>query len=114
MITHVVLLKFKSGVKDADIEELTKSLEELPNKIKEIHSYEFGRDLVRSERSYDFALVSLFANLEALQRYLKHRHHRPVVKKIQKICESVITVDFEGPEAGSASTERPSWDFKPI
>ena len=114
MITHVVLLKFKSEVSDAQIEELTKSLDELPNKITEIHSYEFGRDLVRSERSYDFALVSLFANLEALKRYLKHRDHLPVAEKIQNMCDSVITVDFEGPDTGSTGIERPIWDIKPI
>ena len=111
MISHVVLLKFKPGVSDADIEELEKSLDELPNKITEIHTYEFGRDLIRSERSYDFALVSLFANLEALERYQQHRHHLPVVKKIKELCESVITVDFEGPEARSISKEMPSWDY---
>ena len=112
MISHVVLLKFKPGVSDADIEELEKSLDELPNKITEIHTYEFGRDLIRSERSYDFALVSLFANLEALQRYQQHRHHQPVARKIKELCESVITVDFEGPDAGSIGKDMPTWDYK--
>lgn len=114
MINHVVLLKFKPEVRDADIEELAKSLDELPNKIKEIHTYEFGRDLMHSEKSYDFALVSLFANQETLQRYLQHRYHLPVVKKIQELCDNVITVDFEGPDTGSIIVESPSWDFKPI
>lgn len=99
MISHVVLLKFKPGVGEVDIEELEKMLNELPNKITEIHAYEFGRDLVRSQRSYDFALTSLFANLEALDRYQSHPQHRPVLKKIQEICENVVTVDFEGPKA---------------
>jgi len=49
----------------------------MPNRITEIHSYEFGRDVVRSQRSFDFALVSLFANLEALERYQQHRQHLP-------------------------------------
>ena len=53
MISHVVLMKFKPGVSEVDIEELEKLLNELPNKITEIHAYEFGRDLVRSKRSYD-------------------------------------------------------------
>lgn len=99
MINHVVLIKFKPGVSEVDIEELEKMLDDLPNKITEIHVYEFGRDLVRSRRSYDFALTALFANLEALNRYLNHPQHKPVPKKIQEICESVATVDFEGPKA---------------
>ena len=101
MINHVVLLKFKAGVKDADINDLEKSLDDLPNKIHEIHTYEFGRDVVRSPRSYDFALVALFANVQTLERYQEHPEHRPVLKKIQKLCERVITVDFEGSDAGA-------------
>ena len=99
MINHVVLIKFKPGVTEVDIEELEKMLDDLPNKIMEIHAYEFGRDLVRSPRSYDFALTALFANLEALDRYLEHPRHKPVAAKIQQISESIVTVDFEGPKA---------------
>jgi len=114
MINHLVLLKFKSGVTESDIEELEKMLDDLPNKITEIHLYEFGRDIIRSQRSFDFALVSLFANIEALERYQQHRQHLPVLKKIKQMCENVATVDFEGSDAGSIDIDRPTWDFKPI
>ena len=114
MLNHVVLMKFKAGIPDTDIGELEKMLDDLPNKIAEIHSYEFGRDIISSERSYDFALVSLFANPEALERYQQHRQHRPVLKKIKKMCQNVATVDFEGSDAGSIEIERPTWEFKPI
>jgi len=114
MINHVILLKFKSGVTESDIEELEKMLDDLPNKITEIHLYEFGRDIIRSQRSFDFALVSLFANIEALERYQQHRQHLPVLKKIKQMCENVATVDFEGSDAGSVQIERSSLDFKPI
>ena len=99
MINHVVLMKFKPGVGDTDIEALERILDGLPNIIMEIHAYEFGRDLVHSPRSYDFALTALFANLEALDRYRNHPQHLKVLKTIQEICESVVTVDFEGPKA---------------
>ena len=33
MLNHVVMLKFKSGVEETDIEELEKMLDDLPNKI---------------------------------------------------------------------------------
>jgi quinol monooxygenase YgiN len=89
-------------------------LDDLPNKIIEIHSYEFGRDIIRSPKSYDFALVSLFANPAALERYRQHRHHQPVLKKIKQLCEKVATVDFEGSDAGSMDKEKPIWGFNPI
>ena len=95
MIHHVVMFKFKPEVKDSDIGELEKGIDALPNKIKEIQALEFGRDILRSERSYDLALVSVFANVEALQRYQNHPDHLVVVKKVKEICRNVVTVDFE-------------------
>jgi hypothetical protein len=89
MINHVVLAKFKPGIEQADIEELESMLDDLPNRITEIHTYEFGQDLIHSARSYDFAIVALFANLETLERYHTHPRHLPVVKKIQEICDHV-------------------------
>lgn len=113
MINHVVLAKFKAGVGKAEIEELERMLDDLPNKITEIQTYEFGQDLIHAAKSYDFAIVALFANLEALGRYQDHPRHLPVVKKIQEISDDVITADFEGPNAGSINIEQPEWDFKP-
>ena len=81
MINHVMLTKFKSGVSAVDIEELERMLDDLPNRITEIHTYEFGRDLTRSARSYDFALSALFANPEALDRYQSHPRYLPIAKK---------------------------------
>lgn len=101
MINHVILIKFKPGVSEVDIEELEKMLDDLPKKITEIHAYEFGRDVLRSKRSYDFALAAIFANLETLNRYRKHPQRMPVAKKIQEIAENIATVDFEGYVPGS-------------
>ncbi|MFZ0241209.1 MAG: Dabb family protein [Desulfobacterales bacterium] len=100
MLSHVVSMKFRPAVTTADIDELEKMLEELPNTIVEIQMYEFGRDVLRSGRSYDYALVALFANEEALQRYQKHPEHLKVVEKLNVLCENVITVDFYGTDAG--------------
>ena len=113
MINHVVLAKFKAGVGKADIEELERMLDDLPNKITEIQTYEFGQDLSHAAKSYDFAIVALFANLEAIDRYQTHPQYLPVVKKIQEICDDIVTADFKGPDAGSIDIERPVWDFKP-
>lgn len=107
MLNHVVLIKFKENVPEEKILELEALLEELPNKILEIHSFEFGRDIIHSQRSYDFALVSLFANTESLQRYQDHPDHQPVLKKIRSIGESIIAVDFMGTDASDFKEKTP-------
>jgi hypothetical protein len=95
MITHVVMMKFKPAVTDDDIDALEALLDGLPDKIGEIQSYDFGRDVVRSERSYDFALVSIFANLDTLKHYQIHPDHQVVVKKLGGMCEKIVAVDYE-------------------
>ena len=95
MIQHVVMFKFKPDVKDSDIEEFEKAIDALPHKIAEIQALESGRNIFRSERSYDFALVSVFADMEALQRYQNHPDHLLVVSKVKEICSKVGSVDFE-------------------
>jgi hypothetical protein len=95
MVHHIVLLKFKPGIAGEQIDELASMLDELPNKIIEIHLYEFGRDILNTDRSYDFALVALFANVQALERYQKHPEHLKVLEKIDAMCGDIKTVDFE-------------------
>ena len=88
MLKHVVFLKFKKDVPESAIAEIEKGLGELPDIIPEIMEFQFGRDVLRSERSYDFALVSEFENLEAMQRYQVHPAHQKVVAKIKEVCDS--------------------------
>ena len=107
MLNHIVLIKFKKDAPEEDIQDLENLLEELPNTILEIHSFEFGRDIIHSDRSYDFALVSLFANIESLQRYQVHPEHQRVLKKMKSISESVFSVDFMGTEASDFKEKTP-------
>jgi hypothetical protein len=94
MIKHIVLLKFKKDARSEGIGDLENKLGALPGEIPEIKSYEFGRDVVRSDRSYDFALVSVFEDTDSLKRYQVHPKHQEVLKTVKELCESVIVADF--------------------
>ena len=95
MLNHIVLMKFKPGVADARIRQLESTLDDLPNHIIEIQTYEFGQDVLHTDRSWDFALVSGFANLEAMQRYQRHPAHQAVVALLHELCDRTACVDFE-------------------
>ena len=95
MLKHVVFFKFKKGTPESAIVEIEKGLGGLPGLISEIREFKFGRDVVHSERSYDFALVSAFANIEEMNRYQIHPAHQAVVAKIREVSESILAVDFE-------------------
>ena len=94
MIKHVVLAKFKPGVTAEQIAELRKSLGTLPGRIPEIKGYDFGQD-VRPEKTLDFALVSTFADMAAVKRYLVQPDHVAVGRYIRSLCESLQVIDFE-------------------
>lgn len=94
MLKHVVFMKFKPTATEEDILDLEKALGALPEAIPEIKGYEFGRDIVKSERSYDLALVSTFESLETMKRYQVHPDHVLVLEKVKKLVESILVVDF--------------------
>lgn len=95
MLKHVVFMKFKKDASEAAISEILKEFKTLPGIIPEIKEYVFGRDVVKSERSYDFALVSAFEDLEAMKRYQVHAAHQAVVTKVKMVTESILAVDFD-------------------
>lgn len=95
MLKHVVFMKFKPETPAEAVRNLERSLGALPAVIPEIRQYEFGPDVLRSERSYDFALVSAFEDLDALKRYQVHPDHVVVLNKVRAMCDSILAVDFE-------------------
>ncbi len=95
MIQHVVMMTFKAGTDQDRVAELEKLLGALPGVIEEIRSYDFGRDVLHSQRSFDFALVSAFDDLAAMDRYQQHPRHQEVLQFIGQICDRVHVVDFE-------------------
>lgn len=94
MIRHIVFIKFKENAKKEDIRAVEKGLGALPGIISEIREYEFGRDVLKTERSYDFALISAFEDIESLKRYQVHPEHQVVVGKIKVVAEDVLAVDY--------------------
>jgi len=95
MLKHLVFFKFKPEAGAAEIADLENSLRGLPALIPEIREFIVGRDVVRSERSFDLALVSAFDDLAAMNRYQVHPDHQAVVAKVKALCSGVAAVDFE-------------------
>lgn len=96
MLKRVVVIKFKKGVPESAIADLEKGLAGLPVVMAgTVGNFQFGRDVLHSERSYDFGLSMEFENLEAVERYRSHPAHQEVLKKVLEHLDSLITVDFE-------------------
>jgi hypothetical protein len=114
MIHHVVVTKFKPGVSDVDIEELERMLDDLPNRIIEIQTLEFGRDIIHSKQSFDYAVLSLFANPDTLARCQQYPAYREVNQLIEKLSERLVTVDFQAADAGSIAADNLTLPGRPF
>jgi hypothetical protein len=95
MITHIVF--FKLGEPSTEnIAEIRNLLLSMSSKIPEIRHLEVGVDMIRTERSYDLALVTRFDSLANLKAYQVHPYHAgEVVPHVKSVCSSVIAVDYE-------------------
>ena len=94
MITHIVMFKLKDASPD-HATHCKSLLDSLPAQIDEIRSYDVGVDVLRSERSWDLALVSTFDDLDALERYRVHPAHEEVARYLVEASETRAAVDFE-------------------
>lgn len=95
MITHIVLFKLKDRSPE-NIEKARAVLVSLSGKIPQLRHLEVGADVLRTDRSYDLALVAKFDNLEDLNAYQIHHEHQQVVKYMLSVRESAVAVDYEG------------------
>ncbi len=95
MVTHIVFFKLKDR-SAAGIAQAREKLLSMDGKIDLLRHLEVGADIVRSERSYDLALVTKFDSMADLQAYQVHPYHAGEVLPYMKgAAESVIAVDYE-------------------
>ena len=94
MIRHLVFFKFKPAVPAEQRNAAVNRLRALPAKIPVIGEYQIGEDVLRSPRSWDVALVSVFESLETLQQYQVHADHVAAARELHELCESMASVDF--------------------
>lgn len=95
MITHIIFFKLAEQTPEK-IAAVRDKLLSMEGKIAELRHLEAGIDLIRSERSYDVALITKFDNLADLQAYQVHPYHADeVVPFMRANCSSILAVDYE-------------------
>jgi hypothetical protein len=95
MITHIVFFKLTEP-SPANLSVVREILSSMQGTIPQLRQLEVGVDLVRSERSYDLALVTRFDSIEDLRDYQVHPYHaETVVPFIKHLAKSTVTVDYE-------------------
>ena len=95
VFTHIVLFKLKNRSPEA-IEETAGIMRSMQGQIPVLRGIEVGVDVVKSQRSYDLALITRFDSLADMRAYQAHPYHQNVVlKHVNEVTELVVAVDFE-------------------
>ncbi len=95
MITHIVFFKL-TDASPANIEAAKAKLLSMNGKVDLLRHLEVGADVIRSERSYDLALVTRFDSLADLQAYQVHPYHAgEILPYMRSVSASVVAVDYE-------------------
>lgn len=95
MVVHIVFFKL-SDPTPANIAATRDKLLSMQGKIATLRHLEVGIDVIRSDRSYDLALITHFDNLADLQAYQVDPYHAgEVVPHMKSVCASIAAVDYE-------------------
>ena len=99
MIKHVVMWKFVASAEGKSAAENMQIVRErllaLPAVIPEIMEMQVGRDVSRTEMSYDMMLVTTFASSETLHTYKVHPAHVAVAEYLAKTTSARVVLDCE-------------------
>jgi hypothetical protein len=95
MVTHIVFFKLTEPTRET-ITQTRDILMSMAGKIDQLRHLEVGVDVIRSERSYDMALVTRFDSLDDLQAYQVHPYHAgEVIPHMKSVYSSIAAVDYE-------------------
>ena len=94
MIRHVVMYTIKDDYKEK-IPQLVENFYSMKGKIPGLVELEAGGDELRSERSYDLALITVFESWEAFRAYQTHPAHQPVKAVMHEARSGSVSVDYE-------------------
>jgi hypothetical protein len=96
VLRHVVLLRWKPGTSESDLQLVRDGLAALPAAIPEILHYAFGEDAGLTEGNFDFAIVADFESQLDYHAYATHDAHQKVIlERIRPVLEERAAAQYE-------------------
>ena len=92
MIRHTVLMRFTDA---EDAPEAKARLDGLVGAVPALLSLQVDLDVLRTDASYDLALVSTHADLAGLKAYAEHPAHQAVLDWLRPRLAARAAVDAE-------------------
>ncbi|MFI1167617.1 Dabb family protein [Streptomyces sp. NPDC020801] len=92
MITHIALFKLKDGFErcSPEVIEAEKLARNVGHNVPELLTWRTGWNTVVRDISYDFAVIGVFPDAAALERYQVNSFHRASVDLWRSISDWVV------------------------
>jgi len=94
MLKHVVLIKFKEGYTEEQVQAIRDGMNGLPEKIPQIIAYSHGTDAGNTDSAYDYGIVADFASDEDYVIYRDHPAHREIGAAVMAIMADAAQMQF--------------------
>ena len=95
MLRQVTLIKFKSGISDQQIENLSVEFSKIANVVNGILRFDFGPDKNLEDTTMDYALVIDFDSQDSWKEYRSHPEHVSFAKNAMRIIERVERAQYD-------------------
>ncbi|SRR6266851_4940018 len=99
MIRHIALFKFKPGYswQHAQAREAESLAEQVGRNVPDLREWYAGRNFSERVIAYDYVVIGLVRDDEALRRYMVHPFHQLAIEKWRPISDWVIADVRETP-----------------
>lgn len=95
MLTHIVFIKLQNPTPE-NMAAVVEKLCSMEGRVPQLRALEAGADVVRSERSYDVALITRFDSLADMEAYQVHPYHQnEILPFLRAMMSEARAVDFE-------------------
>jgi len=95
MVKHIVFFRFPGNKKkDIILKDFKRKIEDLKDKIPEIHHIEAGINFSDRETAYDIALISEFKTEKDLETYRTHPDHLALIDFLNQYERELAVVDY--------------------
>lgn len=96
LLRHVVLLKFSAASTEYDVHKVEDAFRKLPNAIKEIHSFEWGKNNSPENLNQEFTHCFFVTFKSEADRavYLPHAAHLAFVEVLKPHLDKVLVIDY--------------------
>jgi hypothetical protein len=96
LLRHVVLFKFKDGTAPEDVKKVENAFRNLPTKIREIKSFEWGinNSPEKLNQGLTHCFFVTFTSDKARSVYLSHPAHLAFVDVLKPYLDKALVVDY--------------------